>query len=121
VIGYRYTNRSYRPIQPDTQGRIFLEPVGLSIGITRDPRGYFDRLACYDPQTGQELGDYTAVVEALAEAEEPARAAEQQARAAQRRARTAAKRGEAEARVDEARAKAEGRIRDLEAKLKRST
>jgi hypothetical protein len=57
LIGYQYTKRSYRPIQPDTQGRIFLEPVGLSIGITRDPRGDFDRLACYDPQTGQELGD----------------------------------------------------------------
>jgi Uma2 family endonuclease len=144
LIGYRYTRRGYRRIKLDAQGRLALPPVRLTLGITRDPRGGFDRLACYDPETGQELGDYTAVVQALAEAEERAaaeeraRAEETQARAAaeeraaaEAQARTAAEeRAAAEARARaaaeewaaaEARARtaAEQRIRELEAEVKR--
>jgi len=124
LIGYRYTRRGYRRVRPDAQGRIHLEALQLSVGVTRDRPGGAERLACYDPATGQELGNYTAVVEALAAAEARERAAKQQARAEARaraeeaRARAAAeKRAQAEA---QARAAAEARIRQLEAELKRS-
>ena len=50
---------------PDARGWIDLEPVRLSVGLTRDRRGGYERLACYDPATGQELGDYTAVMQIL--------------------------------------------------------
>jgi Uma2 family endonuclease len=138
LIGYRYARGGYRRIEPDEQGRIYLEPVGLSVGITRDPLGGFDRLACYDPETGRELGDYTAVVAELAEAEARAHAetrarkkaegrarAEAQAREqAEGRARVEAQaREQAEVRAREAEARAreaEARIRALEAKRKRS-
>jgi colicin import membrane protein len=124
LIGYRYAPRGYQLIKPDQQGRIYLQPVRLSVGITQDPRGGFDRLACYDPETGQELGDYTAVVQALAESQAQTQAVKQQAGAAQRRASAAQRkaRAEAQARVEaEARAAAaEARIRELEADLKRS-
>ncbi len=92
LIGYRYTRRGYQTIEPDAQGRIYLEPVGLSVGITQDPRGGFDRLACFDPKTGEELGDYTAVVEALAEAQAEAQVARRLAQSARRKVRTATQR-----------------------------
>ena len=41
--------------------------MGLWLGVTKDPRGGFDRLACFDPETGEEIGDYMALAEQLAE------------------------------------------------------
>ena len=99
LIGYRYSRGRYRTIKPDAQGRIPLEPLRLSVGITRDARGGYERLACFDLDTGKELGDYTAVVEALAASQAEAQAAQRQARAAKRKAHSEAKlrrlRGEA--------------------------
>lgn len=108
LIAYRYARGRYHKIAPDARGWIWLEPVGVWLGVTVDPRTGCDRLACYDEQ-GQELGDYTAVSQALA--------AEAQARArAEERAEAEARRAEVEA---EARARAEERIRELEAALRR--
>jgi len=94
LIAYEYARKGYKPIAPDKKGRINLEPVRLWLGTTRDARGGYDRLVCFDPDTGEELGDYAAVVEAAAKAVELARA------------------------ETKARAEAEARIRELEAELK---
>jgi hypothetical protein len=138
LMVYRYVRGRYCPIDPDARGWIWLDPLGLWLGVTVDPRTGCDRLACYDQQ-GRELGDYTAVSRAL-EAEAAARAeAETRAEAEARRADAAQARADAEAaaRVDaqaradiearradieaEARARAEERIRELEAPLRRGS
>ncbi len=64
LIGYRYEARGYQKVEPDARGWIYLEAVGLWVGVTDDPATGFERLACYDPVTGQELGDYTALKQA---------------------------------------------------------
>ncbi len=125
LTAYRYAPRGYQKIAPDAQGRIDLEAVGLLLGVTRDPGSDLDRLACYDPLTGKELGDYTALKQAHEQAEAVAREAKRQAQAARRQARIDAQaRAEAEVRAEaeaKARAEAEARIRELEAELKRSS
>jgi Uma2 family endonuclease len=130
LLGYRYTPERYEPVPLDGEGCLPLEPVGLKLG-TRE-----DRIALYDQVTGEELGDYTAISEAL-EAEEAARReAEARARAeeaarreaeAHARAEAAARQAaevrarEAETRAQEeaARARAEAAIRaDLERQIR---
>ena len=69
LIGYRYAPRGYKVVKPDAQGRIYLEALRLFVAVTRDLEGGGERLACHDPKTGAELGNYTAVVEALAKAQ----------------------------------------------------
>jgi Uma2 family endonuclease len=129
LIGYRYQRGGYQVLAADAQGRIVLERFGLSVGVTRDERSGNDRLACYDLKTGQELGDYAGVSEALVEAEAAARTAKQQTRAeAQARAEAEARaRAEAEARAAaearahaeaEARARAEAEARAAEARAR---
>jgi Uma2 family endonuclease len=93
LIGYQYAPKGYKPIAPDKNGRIYLESLRIWVGTKRDPRGGYDRLACFDAETGKELGDYAAVLEAAALALEQARAEAQ------------------------ARAQAEARIRELEAQI----
>jgi Uma2 family endonuclease len=110
LIGYRYAPRGYKRVQPDALGRIYLEALRVWIGVVQDPPGGGERLACYEPATGAEIGNYAAVVAALA-------AAEARADAEARRAEAEAQRADAEAR---ARVAAEARIRELEAELKRS-
>jgi Uma2 family endonuclease len=66
LIGYRYTRAGYRLIEPDARGWLWLGPVRVWLGITQERRLGYDRVACYDPETDEELGDYTAVVQALA-------------------------------------------------------
>ncbi len=130
LIAYRYQPDGYERIAPDHRGWIWLEAVRLWLGVTRDRVPGYDLLACYDPETGEEIGDYLAVTRALqAEAESRARAEDQsridaRARAdAEARAATAealAATAVAEARIDaRARAEAEARIRALEAELNR--
>jgi colicin import membrane protein len=96
LIGHRFTPDGYEPLEPDERGRLWLEPVRRWLGVVGD------RVSCDDPETGQEIGDYTAVVRALAEAE--ARAAEAEGRAL------------AEAR---ARADLQARLQEMEAELRR--
>ena len=79
LMGYEHTPRRYKRIKPDKHGRIWLAPVRLWLGLTRDRLGGFVRLACFDPDTGEELGDYTAISQALAASEH--RRAEVEARA----------------------------------------
>ena len=65
------------------------------IGVTRDRRGGYDRLACFDAKTGEELGDYAAVEKARAKAEAAAQAAKEQAREAKEQAQAARKQTQA--------------------------
>jgi Uma2 family endonuclease len=109
LIVYRHTADGYERIRPDERGWIWLEPIGVWLGIAPEARLGYDRLACFDPETGEEIGDYTAISQAL-EAEARARAE------AETRAALAEARAQAEA---ETRARAEARIRALEAELKR--
>jgi hypothetical protein len=129
IMAYRHTPDGYARIQPDARGWIWLDPVGVWLGVAVDPRTGCDRLACYDPQ-GRELGDYTAVSRALEEAEAARDRAEQQAETEARRAETETRRAETEARraetearradaEAEARVRAEERIRELEDALRR--
>jgi Uma2 family endonuclease len=57
LIGYRRTPARYHPIRPDERGFLWLEPVRLWLGLTHDRLGGYLRLACFDPDTGEELGD----------------------------------------------------------------
>ncbi len=129
LIGYRYTARGFRRIAPDAKGRIHLQPLNLYVGVTRDPLGGYERVACYDAETGEELGDYTAVVQARAadreqaqQAKREAQAAKREAQAAKREAQAAKREVQAANRQAAARAKAlgtaEARIRELEAQLR---
>jgi Putative restriction endonuclease len=129
LILYRYTRRGFRRVAPDENGRVYLEPVKLCVGVARDLLAGYERLACYDPETGEELGDYLAMVEARTAALQQARTAKRQAHAAQRQAAAAQRQAAAAQRQAaaeamraateaQARAEAEARIRELEAELK---
>jgi colicin import membrane protein len=109
LIEFRHAPRGYRRFKPNKQGRIWLPAVNLWLGLTHDRLGGYIRVACFDPDTDREVGDYTAISREL-EAEKTARAQAEKARA------QAEKQAVAEA---EARAKAEARIRVLEAAVKR--
>ena len=117
LIGRRYARNGYKLITPGEQGRIYLEPLRLWVGVVRDHGKGYERLACYDPDTGDELGNYAATRRQLVEARVVAET-EVQARAAAERGRTEAEaRAQAEAR---ARSEAEERLRALQAELKKS-
>jgi len=121
LIGYRYTPQGYELIEPDARGRIYLETVRLYVGVTHDRLAGYDRLACFDPKTGEELGDYTALREAIDKARKEARAEAQARIEAEARIREL----EAEARAQtealaQARIEAEAQIRELKAELERT-
>jgi len=116
LIAYRLEGESYVSVPLDDHGRVWLEPVGLWLGVKVYPETGGDRLALIDPSAGQEIGDYTAIRRALAaEAEARARAEAQLQAEAQARARAE---DQARAALERARA-AEDRVRQLEAELKR--
>jgi Uma2 family endonuclease len=146
LIAYRYMPAGYQRVAPDARGWIWLDPVGFWLGVVRDPQLDCDRLACFDAVTGEEIGDYQAISQALeaataahAQAEARAEAAARRATAAARRATAAARareqaearaRAEADARAQaeararaeaEARAQAEARIRELEEMIRRQS
>lgn len=101
--GYRNTAAGFKPMIPDDQGRLFLETVGLWIGL-RD-----NRVICFDGDTGEEIGDYVQVDQARRAAEERERKEADARRVAEQRERKEA----------EARRAAEDRVRELEAELRR--
>lgn len=103
LIGHQLTARRYKLVKPDARGRIWLDPLRLWLGLAQDRLSGFNRLAYFDPDAGQQVGDYSAITKALAEAEA--------------RAEAEHRRAEAEIQV---RFAAEARIRELEAALKRS-
>ena len=131
LLGYRYTPQAYVSFLPDAHGRLPVEPLGLYLTVVGD------RVAIFDAATGEELGDYIAVCEAL-EAEVRAREAAEKARVEaeermreETQARLAAEQGQAEAQerareetqarkaAEQAQQAAESRLRDLEAELQR--
>jgi len=115
LIGYRYATDAYERIAPDARGWIWLDPVGLWLGVVQDPRVGCDRLACFDAETGAEIGDYQAISQALAAA--TAAQAQAEARAqneAQAREQAEAKaQNEARAR-EQAEAKVQNEVRARE-------
>jgi Uma2 family endonuclease len=119
LSGYRWMPDGYEPIPADAQGRLRLPELNVSLGKKTVDVG--ERVACFDPDTGEEIGDYDQISNDLKQsraAADKARtdAAEAEARAAEAEARAA----EAEARAAEAEVKAaeEARLRlDLEARL----
>ncbi len=109
LICYRLAEGAYERQEADELGRVWLEPVGLWLGVRRDPVTGGDRVALFDPATGEEIGDYTAMSRRWAEAE---RRADEEARG----------RAAAEARASAlaaARVEAEERLRQAEAELRR--
>jgi Uma2 family endonuclease len=116
ICGYRYRPDAYEPTPLDGQGCLLLEVVGLKLGTVQN------RVVLYDARTGEEVGDYAAVCEALEvemaarrAAEERARAAEEQARAEAQARQAAEEQARAAA---EARRQAEDQARHLEARLR---
>ena len=124
LIGYRYQRTGYQRIALDERGWIWLEPVQLWLGLSRDRLGNYERLACFDG-TGAEVGDYTAIRTALA-AETRARARGggagdgRSGGAGGEAAARATAEAEARAAEAEARARAEARIRELEERLRQN-
>jgi hypothetical protein len=140
ILAYQRTPRCWIPLPVDDQGRVWLESLGIWIG-TRD-----NRVVCYDGATDQELGDYTAISQALVAAnqmvseqaqviqeldvqlaEERARADGEKVRADGEKARAdaemvradqAAQRAEQET---QARLAVEARLRELEARLQQTS
>jgi hypothetical protein len=109
LIGYRYAPDAYERIVPDARGWIWLDPLGIWLGVVKDSHlGNCDRLACFDAETGEEIGDYQAISNALAAATAERSLAEMKAEVEARRADAEARRAEAEAR----RAEAETRARE---------
>lgn len=72
LIGYRRGARRYLRIRPDRQGRLLIAPVRLLLGL-RD-----ERAVCWDADSGEEIGDSTAMDQALREAQARIRALESQ-------------------------------------------
>jgi hypothetical protein len=93
VVGFRRTRTRFVPLPQDEQGRVWLEPVGLWLGVEGD------RAVCYD-ESGKRI----------APPEERARAAEAEARAARR----------AEKKAEREKAEMQKRIEELEAELRRT-
>lgn len=57
LAGYQWTPTHYLPMPSDENGRLWLEPVGLWLGLKGD------RVALYDGATGQEIPDYAMLEE----------------------------------------------------------
>jgi Uma2 family endonuclease len=101
LLAFRHTPRGYERVIPDARGRVYLEPLGLWVGNRSGPTPQYERLACFDGDTGEEFGDYTAVCQARAAEAKRRTQAEERAAAAQARA-----------------TEAETRVHELEAELK---
>jgi Uma2 family endonuclease len=129
IRAYRYAPLAYEPIGLDDRDCLLLADLGLRLCANQN------RVTLYDAVTGAEVGDYTAISQALeAEmaarlaAEEQARIdaearqrAEERARTAEEQARTAAegqRRAEEQARIEvAARADLERQLRELQARF----
>jgi hypothetical protein len=109
LLAYRLEGGIYREVPTDPQGRVWLEPLGLWLGVAINEQTGGDRLALIDPRTGLEIGDYTAISRRLEAAEAELQAARKQAQAARKKAAAEAK----------ARARAEELLHQAEAELRR--
>jgi len=115
LLAYRLEGGAYQRIALQN-GRVWLEPVGLWLTVKVNNQTGGDRLALLDPETDKEIGDYTAISQALEAAEAALQAAKKQAAAAKKQAQAATDRAKAEAK---ARSAADARVRELEEKLRR--
>jgi Uma2 family endonuclease len=114
LIAYQHAPDGYKRIAPDARGWISLESLGVWLGVVQDPElNNCDRLACFDAETGQEIGDYQAISQALVEAEARAQAEARERKHAEARAESEAReRKQAEARAEsEARERKEAETR----------
>jgi len=102
LFGYRYTLTEYHPMSTDDRGRLWLEPIGLWLGLKGNG------VALYDGKADAEIGDYTTVTKERD-------AASARAKIEAERAKVEAERANIEA---AARAAAEKRIRELEELVK---
>jgi hypothetical protein len=59
LLAYRYTPERYEPVQLDERGRVFLPPLGLTMGLREG------RVVCYDQASGRELLSYEDASRAL--------------------------------------------------------
>ena len=84
LIGFRWTPERYERIPLNEHGRLWLDPVGLWLGIAPIEEGYGQRAACFDPVTGKQIGDYTKLSESLQQAESRAEEAESREEAVRR-------------------------------------
>ena len=97
LVGYRRGARKYLSLRPDGQGRLLLAPARLLLGL-RD-----ERAVCWDADTGEVIGDLTA----MAQARDAAEAACDSEREARRAAEAAL-------------AEAQARIHKLESRTRRN-
>lgn len=110
LIGYRRSRRRYARIAPEADGRLAVPELGILLGVQDD------RVVAYDEATGEEIGDYVAVSDALAAEQARAEAAEGRAKAVE----TLANEQTRLAADERARADAAAqRVRQLEAELLR--
>jgi len=110
LIGYRYAPAAYERVQLDERGRLWVEPVGMWLGVENG------RPVWYDGVTGEKQLDYTAESQARRQAEREVRAAEEAARLAKEREQAA----EAVARLAREELQAvQERLRQLETELRR--
>lgn len=101
IRAYRAGPEKYEPLALDDRDCLLLPGIGLRLCSNQN------RVVLYDANTGEEVGDYAAITEAL-EAEAAARKkAEEQAREAREQARLAE---QARQKADEARQKADDRL-----------
>jgi Uma2 family endonuclease len=110
LIGYQYTPRKYVPMQTDERGRLWIEPLGIWLGVDGN------RVICYDGETDEEIPDYLALTEAREAEKARAEAERTRAEVEKERAEAAAAQAEAEKTRAET---AENRLRELEAELAR--
>jgi hypothetical protein len=109
LIARQRTPRRYLRMAPDEQGRVWLEPLGVWLGVKDG------RVVCYDGITDEEIGDYVAISAALEE--EHRRADAEQARADAEQARADAEKLRVET-LQEQLASEKARADQLEARLR---
>jgi colicin import membrane protein len=109
LLAYRSTPQGYLRLEPDAQGWLALETIGLWL------RFEDGRLVCRDAE-GRRQRDYREVIEEAQQAEQRAQAEAQARQQAEQRAQAEAQGRQAETR---ARQQAEERIRQLEAEWSR--
>ncbi len=121
LIGYHYEPSGYKRIPLNAEGRLWIEALGVWLGVSKNQSTGGDRIACFDAGTSEEIADYGTVSQAriLAEAravqaQKKAVEAQQEAAKAKQKAAKAQRKAKAEA---QARMAAEARIRELEALL----
>jgi colicin import membrane protein len=124
LIGYRHAPSGYERIPLSADGRIWLEALGVWLGVSPQSTTGGDRVACFDAATNQEIADYAGISRARDLAEAKATKAQQKAASAEAKAASAeakAARVQKKAAAEtQARMAALARIRELETLLKRS-